>query len=263
MKIQMLIASHKQYEMPSNDGMYTPIFVGAALSQNIPDGFQSDATGDNISSENPHYNELTATYWAWKNSEAEVIGLNHYRRYFVSRKSVKKNFKHLLNKREILTLLAKGDVVLPTKRHYYIETIESHFAHSHNPEELDILKKIFTTFSKAYQDALRDVLSSTSAHMFNMFIMHRREFDEYCSWLFPTLHTIENNLDFSKLEGNEKRALGFIAEILMDVWVIANGKKVVECPVQFLESNHWPKKIFIFLMNKFSGKKGQFNTHIN
>ena len=90
MKVQMLIASHKQYKMPNNDEIYDPIFVGAASKHNVPDGFQSDDTGDNISSENSHFNELTATYWAWKNSDADVIGLNHYRRYFVSKKTLKK-----------------------------------------------------------------------------------------------------------------------------------------------------------------------------
>ena len=52
MKVQMLIASHKQYKMPNNDEIYDPIFVGAASKHNVPDGFQSDDTGDNISSEN-------------------------------------------------------------------------------------------------------------------------------------------------------------------------------------------------------------------
>lgn len=262
MKIQLLIASHKQYRMPSKSEIYTPVLVGAALKPDIPQGFQSDATGDNISSENPHFNELTATYWAWKNSDADVIGLNHYRRYFVSKKSLKKDFSHLLTEEEVLTLLAKGDIVLPKKRKYYIETIESHYVHSHDPEELLTLKKVFSAFPKTYQDALNVVLSQTSAHMFNMFIMRRETFDAYCSWLFSTLRAIEKNLDFDKLKGNEKRALGFLAELLMDVWIIANNKTVVECPVQFMESNHWPKKIAIFLMNKVTGAGHQINTHI-
>lgn len=262
MKFEMLIASHKQYEMPTDNKIYLPIFVGSALHKDIPKNFQSDATGDNISLENPHFNELTATYWAWKNSDAGIVGLNHYRRYFVSKKSFRKDFSNILNEQQILNLLAKGDVVLPSKRKYYIETIESHYIHSHDAEELKVLKKVFSSFSESYQRALQTVLDSTSAHMFNMFIMKRETFNQYCSWLFPTLRTIEKNLDFDKLMGNEKRALGFIAEILMDVWVIANDKQVVECPVQFMESNHWPKKILIFLMNKFTGQKRQFNTHI-
>lgn len=262
MKIQILIASHKRYKMPSQSEIYTPILVGAALKEDIPRGFQSDATGDNISYENPHFNELTATYWAWKNSDADIIGLNHYRRYFVSKKGFKRDFSHLLTKKEIYALLSKGDVVLPSKRKYYIETMESHYVHSHNPEEMVALKKTFSTFSKTYQDALNTVLSRTCAHMFNMFIMRRGAFDEYCSWLFPTLNAIEKNLDFDRLKGNEQRALGFLAELLMDVWVIANNKTVTECPVQFMESNHWPKKVIIFLINKFTGTQGHFNTHI-
>ena len=262
MKVQMLIASHKQYKMPNNDEIYDPIFVGAASKHNVPDGFQSDDTGDNISSENSHFNELTATYWAWKNSDADVIGLNHYRRFFVSKKTLKKDFSHLLKKKEVLALLSKGDVVLPIKRRYYIETIESHYVHSHDPEELIILKRSFSKFPEKYQDALNTVLSRTSAHMFNMFIMKRETFDDYCSWLFSTLRIIEKNLNFDKLKGNEKRALGFLAELLMDVWVIANNKTIVECPVQFMESNHWPKKIAIFLMNKFTGTQSRFNTHM-
>lgn len=262
MKIEILIASHKKYNMPSGTNLYKPIFVGAVLRQNIPDGYQSDATGENISSENPHFNELTATYWAWKNSAADVIGLNHYRRYFVSRKTWKKDFSHILTAQEVISLLAKGDVVLPKKRRYYIETIESHYAHSHDPEELAALKKVFLHYPEVYQKALAKVLSSTSAHMFNMFIMKRETFDRYCSWLFPTLREIERNLDINELKGNEKRALGFIAELLMDVWVIANNKTVVECPVQFMESNHWPKKIAVFLLNKLTGKKVQLNTHV-
>lgn len=262
MQVRMLIATHKQYRMP-DDRIYLPVFVGDVLKKNRPLGFQSDATGINISKENSHFNELTATYWAWKNLNADIIGLNHYRRYFVSKRSLKKSFKYILNERQINELLLNADIVLPVKRNYYIETIESHYSHSHDPKELDAVKTVFAGLSRNYQRALESVLISRSAHMFNMFIMKKADFDQYCTWLFGTLRAIEKELDFDELTGNEQRALGFIAEILMDVWVLANKKTVVECPVQFMESNHWPKKIAVFLVNKFTGSQRRVNTHIN
>jgi len=38
---------------------------------------------ENISEKNSTFNELTLTYWAWKNSMQDYIGFGHYRRYFV------------------------------------------------------------------------------------------------------------------------------------------------------------------------------------
>ena len=55
-------------------------------------GYQPDNIGDNISSKNPSFCELTGLYWAWKNLDNEYLGLAHYRRHFKGSKKSKDKF---------------------------------------------------------------------------------------------------------------------------------------------------------------------------
>lgn len=262
MKVKMIVASHKPYKMPQDRNVYLPVLVGATLRDKVPGGFQPDNQGDNISAKNPYYNELTGIYWAWKNLSCDIIGLDHYRRYFVSRRTLQKDFNKILNSQQIIDLVDEGGMVVPQKRKYYIETIESHYLHSHSKLGLISLKNVFIQQSVDYQNALKDVLQARSAHMFNMFIMKKTDFDDYCSWLFGVLGQVDDQIDYNQLLNNEKRVLGFLAELLLDVWIKANKKDYVESPVLFMESNHWPKKISIFLLNKICRGRLRLNTHI-
>lgn len=81
------VATHKAYRMPE-DPMYFPLQVGKALHPEINLGFQTDDTGNNISSMNASYSELTALYWLWQNCNAKYKGLVHYRRHFATQKNV-------------------------------------------------------------------------------------------------------------------------------------------------------------------------------
>ena len=74
MNIKLLIAAHKQYQMPQ-DKIYLPLHVGAE-GKTLIEGFTPDNTGDNISAKNPYYCELTGLYWAWKNLDADYIGFD-------------------------------------------------------------------------------------------------------------------------------------------------------------------------------------------
>ena len=62
--IKILIATHKKYWMPNNP-CYLPLHVGRKGKQDL--GYTGDDTGDNISSKNANFCELTGIYWAWKN----------------------------------------------------------------------------------------------------------------------------------------------------------------------------------------------------
>ena len=141
MNIKILVATHKQYWMPE-DSVYMPIHVGREGKADI--GYTGDHTGDNISSKNANYCELTGLYWAWKNLDADYIGLVHYRRYFTRKevRSVEGKKNQILTGPEWEKLLSEYPVVVADKRKYYIESNRSHYNHAHHSDGLDAAEQI-------------------------------------------------------------------------------------------------------------------------
>ena len=113
MKVKVLVAAHKQYEMPQ-DPLYLPVFVGKSLHPEKNLSYQGDNEGDNISLKNPTYSELTAIYWGWKNLDLDAMGLVHYRRYLSLQKT--KSLATVLSEAEVNRLLTDYDIILPNKR---------------------------------------------------------------------------------------------------------------------------------------------------
>lgn len=253
MNIKILVATHKSYEMPKDTNLYLPILVGKDLHPDVNHVFQGDNTGDNISKKNGSYNELTALYWAWKNLDADAIGLVHYRRYFGMKNS--KSIDDILTKEQTEKLLSQADVIVPKKRHYWIETNYSHYVHAHPKISLDLARQVISQKYPAYLEAFDVNMKKTSAHIFNMFIMQDKDFQKYCTWVFDVLSEIEKQLDTTGYSKYQSRVYGFVSERLLDVWLETNKKNIVEVPVIFLENQHWAKKIVSFIVRKFGGKQ--------
>ncbi len=250
MKTRIVVAVHKPYPTPQ-DPVYLPVQAGRALHE--PLGFTRDDSGENISKKNPNYCELTCLYWAWKNLDADALGLCHYRRYFAG-KLFGSKWERILTGEQAEKLLSKEPVVLPKKRNYYIETGWSQYAHAHHEEDLLAVRAILETRYPAYVPAFDRTLSRTCGHRFNMFIMRRENLDAYCAWLFSVLAELEEKLDISEYSSNDQRVFGFVAERLLDVWIETEGIPYCECPVIHMESQHWLKKGSAFLKRKFFTK---------
>lgn len=249
MNIKVLVATHKNSMMPKDREVYLPIFVGKSIHPDVNHDFKGDNTGDNISLKNSSYNELTALYWAWKNLDADVIGLDHYRRYMSL--NHKKDLDSVLTKSEIEEILKNVDVILPKERKYYIESNYSHYVHSHHSEPLDKTREIIERDYPAYLSAFDHVMSKTSAHMFNMFIMKKSLFNEYCTWLFDILGKVEEQVDTSNYDNYESRIYGFISELLLDVWLDTLDIRYKEVDFVYMEKQNWLVKGFSFLRRKF------------
>lgn len=251
MKVTVIVAAHKPYAMP-NDPLYLPLHVGAQGKE--PFGFVGDNTGENISAKNPTFCELTGLYWAWKNLDADYIGLAHYRRHF-GRKGRGEPIANVLTEAEAIRLLSGKDGILPGKRKYYIENLYSHYVHTMHPEPLDITGEIIREKYPAYAEAFEGLKKRTSAHMFNMMILRKDHLDAYCTWLFDILFELEKRVDASAYDAFHARFFGRVSELLLDVWLSQQGLDLVEVPVIGMEKTNWIKKGGSFLMAKFFGKK--------
>ena len=263
-EVKIIIATHKKYRMP-DDSMYLPLHVGAEGKKDengnpLDLGYEKDNTGDNISLKNPNYCELTGLYWAWKNLEVDFIGLAHYRRHF-GRKG-REPFEGILTYKQLKPLLSKYKVFVPTKRRYYIETLYSHYKHTHYAEQLDLTRKIISEKYPDYIESYDEVIKHTYGYMFNMCIMQKKYFDAYCRWLFDILFELEQRIGTLELSDFQGRFYGRVSEIIFNVWLsrqiksgILKRSEIKELSYKHIEKINWYKKGTAFLRAKFFNRK--------
>ena len=258
--IKIIIATHKKYRMPS-DSIYLPVRVGAALG-NEDFGYQRDDEGENISVLNKSFCELTGLYWAWKNLNANNIGLVHYRRHFCYKKKSKDPFDNILTFAEANLLLDQFSIIVPKKRRYYIETLYSHYCHTHYSQQLDQTRVIIQDKYSDYLPSFDKVMKRTYGYMFNMMIMPRYLLDQYCSWLFDILFVLKDTLPMPDLDDFQARFYGRISELLFNVWLeyqIQSGAlrrdNIKELPCINMEPVNWWVKGTTFLKAKFFHQK--------
>ena len=262
----IVIATHKEYKMPK-DKLYLPLHVGAegktdAEGNELDIGYIKDNTGDNISNLNASFCELTGLYWAWKNLDYDYIGLAHYRRHFMYKKKSKDSFDNVVKYDELIPLLKGKKIILPKKRNYYIETLYTHYAHTHYASQLDETRRIIIKQCPEYVDSFDKVVQMKSGHMFNMAIMQKSILDDYCSWLFAILFELQTRVDASELSAFQARYPGRVSEILLNVWLDykiecgeINKAEIGEIKHIHMEKTNWFKKGAGFLKAKFFHKR--------
>ena len=203
--VKIIIATHKKFNEPKDANLYLPVHVGTEGKDDL--GYQKDNEGDNISTLNPYFCELTGVYWAWKNLDVDYIGLVHYRRFFTIKKTVFNSSIQIddviLSQNDVSKLIEHYDVIVPSKRKYYIETLYSHYAHTFDHTHLDLARESIAKNSPDYLAAFDTVMKQRSGYMFNMFIMKKTLLNEYCEWLFPILNEMYQKIDLSSYPPNK------------------------------------------------------------
>ena len=98
--------------------------------------------------------------------------------------------------------------------------------------------------------------------MFNMMIMDRELFDNYCSWVFDILFELKKRCDMPELSPFQRRYFGRVSEIIFNVWLeqqLESGRlkknQVKELRCIHMEKINWLKKGKAFLKAKFFSRK--------
>lgn len=188
------------------------IQVGAALTtQSLAE--VKDNAGDNISEKNRNYCELTATYYAWKHSNAAYKGICHYRRIFD------------ISDMQMQVLLEKEqewDVLLPYPSVQYPNISAQHTRYVKEGDWNAMLQALQET-APEYLEAYEEYVTAGGQffYNFNMLIAKAAIFDDYCSFLFRVLERAE---ELTTPKGRERadRFAGYLGENLTTIYFIKN-----------------------------------------
>ena len=236
-KVTMYMVTHKDVDFVP-DGR-TPIFVGAGKSLKE---YIRDNTLENISDKNKYFCELTAYYWIWKNdSESDYVSIEHYRRFFM----VQSVFPHIITKNGMGKMLKTYDVITGKFALTKMSLSDFYFAR-HYGEDLTLAKERIADKHPEYLNTFERIMNGNKSPMFNMMCTSKKMFDEYCEWLFDILFYVEENIDLQKRTPYQQRALGFLAERLMNVWVEVNTDKILRLPIYYHEKNKFISTIKSF-----------------
>ena len=165
-KTVIMVCAHKR-DACLAEPPYLPVQVGRAIAREDL-GYTGDDSGENISAKNRNYCELTAQYWAWKNrSDADYIGLCHYRRYFdfgsrslanvKTRTPAEFLLRHLVP--DMDRVFRRYDVVLGRPK-YYPYNLYTDYSRQHIREDLDLLRTVLGEKVPGLPARFRSVLFS-------------------------------------------------------------------------------------------------------
>lgn len=162
---------------------------------------------DNIDFLNPWYCELVGLYHLWKNCTDDIVGLEHYRRYFADSRN------RLLSQNDINRILSNHDVICCLYKDR--KTVFNGFkAHRFGTNDFFSLVKELPNYELG-----RNYLCSNNFIVFNMFICKKEIIDEYCDWFFNNITQLEFHKEY-------KRYVGYIAEYIFGAWLHSKKLKL-------------------------------------
>lgn len=268
MNIKLYISCHKLSEIPKENIFY-PIQVGTGISgRKAFPNMLHDNVGENISSKNHMYCELTAQYWAWKNDTADYYGFFHYRRLIsfsndlfsldernqivsplICRETLS---RYCLNDSEYISKIIKENDII-TGLPFNIRKINTprgkqknvymHWkAHDLDLIEIKSVDAIMCLIKKKYPEIYPYAEKYLYGKFFlgyNCFIMKKDLFKEFCEFEFAILDEFETLINHDEYNDTLNRTCGFMGEILYSIFVYyvksTRDIKIKELPLVYFD----------------------------
>jgi len=259
MSVRIFAMTHKRFDVP-REQLYIPMHVGHALAKEDY-GYMGDDSGDNISSLNCYYAELSGVYWVWKNyTQADYVGICHYRRYLTNEDNLaytEAQYEALLQQYDIITT---KQLELPNSYHYG-------FGAHHRIETLDETGEIIRELYPAYYDNFIRLVHGNKTYFGNIMVASKPLYDEYCEWLFGILFELQRRIDLHFEDDYHRRVFGFISEFLLLVWVTTRQLRALECRVAIIgekkETREITEKMASFFKQKdIDGAHAYFTQYL-
>lgn len=179
------------------------IQAGAALTdRRLACSVIADNTGENISSKNRQYCELTVLYWIWKNAQDDIVGLEHYRRHFI----LPDDWLKRMEMQEI-------DIILPVPL-YVAPSLEGNYKARHDPSDWEYMMDYLKSKDEALYCDAKNFFQGNLYSPCNMFIMRKSVLNDLCEWLFPILDMVVRH-GGQKEDTYLNRYPGFLSERLI------------------------------------------------
>jgi len=248
--ITIYVATHKLTQVPLSP-LRKFLFVGVEKNptQPIEASYQKDNVGENISIKNNFYSELTGLYWMWKNANADIVGLEHYRRFFTQSMFKVLSFSPLPD--AVIEKDMQRFDFITTKKIFHFGSNKKFYGNFHYVEDWEKVENIIAKIHPDYLPTFRYVSKLRWSYLYNMFIGKKKLVDRYCAWLFAIFNQLEPQLDLSTRTAYQKRVYGFLSERLFTVWLVHHKSElnIKERHVCFPEFN-FRKEIVDILFKK-------------
>ena len=234
------VVTHKDAKLDALPEGYKIIHAGHALAQK-KFGYLGDDTGENISPLNRYLNEVTALYWLWKNTSHNIIGLNHYRRFFTEAKDTSFAVEKILSREAAEKILRDYDIIIAQNVISNLSISCWQILYSGDDLEnfvTNIFRKYIALKQPGYLDAFEHVAQSFTGFQYEIFITRQNIFEAYCEWLFSFLLDVMEEVfartNIKQIDNPRKyRVVSIFAERLMTVWLWKNRLRIKKLPVLF------------------------------